>query len=184
MCLQGAGCFLQRGPGGGHFHAGLLEQVLPVVHVFVAGGHGHAQDLAVHGIALGQAVVFGGFGVAQIQQIVLEAGQGEGFVEHDVGQLVGRGAHLHGVPVLGVVLDLFHFDLGVRVLLLELAHHVVFVDVVHQVVVPDGKDQLAREAGSGAAGRARSGGAAARTAASGQAHGCGGRTGSLQERTA
>ena len=183
VVLQLGGCGLEVAPGGGNFHAGFLKHILPVVDVLVAGGHGNAQNLAVHGVAGGQGVVLGGLGVGQVQQVILEPGQGEGLVEHDVGQLVGRGAHLHGVPVLAVVLDLFHFDFSVGVLLLELAHHVVGVDVFHQVVVPDGENQFARELAA-CCSSARSSSGALGTAAGGQTHGGGSSAGNLQKRAA
>lgn len=120
MGLQLFGNLLQLRPGGGNRYTGLLEYILAVVDVLITGGHGDAQDLIVNGIAGSQGVIPGGLGAGQIQQIVLEAGEGEGLVEHHVGQLIGRSAHLHGVPVLGVVLDLFHFDVGLGILFLKL----------------------------------------------------------------
>ena len=49
----------------------------------------------------------------QINQVIFKPGQSKGFIKHNIGKLVRRCAHLHRIPIFGIVLNFFHFHIHV-----------------------------------------------------------------------
>lgn len=128
-------------PGFRNLNSCLIKHVCPVIHIITCLAVRYAQDLAVHRILRGNLVIFIGFCIRQVCQVLGVLVHAVGFMEHKVRKLRCRGADFHGIKILRFRIELFDVDFHIWIELLEPSFHVQFLKGFGSRHVPGGQGQ-------------------------------------------